>query len=262
MTLLEAREIISLRTREGLDSNIIEEDIIEAHLNDAHKMLVAEKYYPFYDKTFVFDTSQDSELVSQIDTSSLSLEVRDATYMPVSCNLLIGQDVILVDNKAGNTFDIDSANPANATHKTGDKVRRIYDLLGDFNLTNFKKPIFCSVGGTELSYYDGRGALDDDKYTIVDGFLILPFNSEPRNCVLKFEQEPSELVNDGDEFVIPDIYRSVLIEFVLYKVKLDITPEHAQFHYNEYLRLKSRMGADYSRQTGHTGKHLNSIYFN
>jgi len=262
MTLQEARELISLRTREGIDSAIIEKELIDSHLNDCHQMIVAEKYYPFYDKTFVFSTSKDSYLVGDIDSTSTNITVQDATFMPMDCVVSIENDFINIDNKAGNTFDVDFMNPVKGTHKTGIQVRRIYDLIGEFNLTNYKKPIHCSVAGKELQYYDGRGMLKDEGYyTIIDGFLILPFNTDVNNCVFKFEQQPNVLVNDGDLFVIPDIYKSLLIEYVIYKIKLDLYPETSQLHYSEYMRIKRHMQADYARQTGQTGKRVKSIYY-
>lgn len=152
------------------------------------------------------------------------------------------------EGKMGSTISVDNTD------------YRVYDLSGDLSITNFSKPIYIEVDGQPIEYYDGRGQFDDSKYTITDGQLIMKEWSADKDVIFRYQKRARELTDDDQTFIIPDDYITIVVEFAIYKAKLDLGYDDANVNFGEYMRIKRRMKSYFSKQTMGQYQRIKSPY--
>ncbi len=257
ITLGDVTSLIYSKIRET-NSNVAPSTNIKQYINDAYLQVISEKYYEFLDETLNMEVNKDTSLAEDIDSTNTDFDVSDGSVLESSGTLTIEDDVI--EYTGVSTNNVTGVTGIGSDHSSGTNVQTIYDIENDLGVTDFDKPIFLSLDGSEVEYYDGRGALDENKYKIANGYLYLPFNSDTRSMVFKYKKQPTARTSDSDTFLIPDKYITVLVDYAVYIYKLDARRDDYDRDFMEYKRKKKWMKADFGRQTEGKYQRIRSIY--
>ena len=261
-TLGEAKDKIFRAVHEE-DGAYLDETDVKDWISDCQIQMLGDKFYPFLEDSIIFNSSGDTNVIVNIESTDVTIDV-------TSTDDLSSTGVVYVDGMVvtytGVGTNPTSDNPyltgctgISADITSGADVRQIYSLA-TLGVSNYEKPIYVSVDGAEKVYYDGRGEIQSDGYTVVDDYLYLPFSSSVEPVIFKYKQYVDVISEDTDTFTIPERYRNILTEYATWKAKELLQYDDARGHAIEFHRLNKKFNAHYGHQTAKTNNFISSAY--
>ena len=262
-TYVEAQEAIYEQLRESpstkSSNKVYPLALVKQSINDAHMRVLNRRNYPFLVETVLFDTSIDTTVSTAISSGDTSIVLKSATGLLTTGKVVIDEDVISYTGITSNTLT--GVTGVTSAHAVDATCKQIYNLETDLNITDYKKPVSLIIDGSEIPFYNYRGMLDTEGYTVHDGNLYIPEQTGSSVvAVFKYRKEIPELTNDSDTFLIPDDYVSLVVEYGLYKCHRNVDDTREAEAYNEYLRIVNEMETDYAKQTDNKCKKIQSVY--
>ena len=233
-------------------------NLVKSSLSDIQQRELSKKNYPFLNKTENFNASIDTTLSVATTVGAITITLTDSSGLKSSGKIVINEEVITYTGNTANVLT--GVTGVGVIHAVGTKVKQVYQIEADLAITDYEKSISLFVDDKELIYYDYRGKQSETGYTVYDGNIYLPIQSKVTVGVFKYKKEVADLVDDSDEFTVPDKYQEFCEEYTLYKCYKQIGDTNATEAYNEYRRIVMEMEADYAMQVDNKFKTINSVY--
>lgn len=242
------------------DSDHLKSQNVQFYLNESERILLGKTYFPFLDsEPLNFQQAKDSKLDGVVTAGDTSIVVVDSSGMFSDGRVLIDQSFI--DYTANDlTSTLSGVTGVNVDLKSGSEVRQMYSLADDLGISQFAKPISCEVDGFDLTYYEPKIGARANGYTIMNGFLILPYSSQEKTVTLRYTKSVGNMTADTDEFTTPQPFIGVHIEYALWKAKQIISDSSWQENYRSYIKLKHEFFSYYKNQTERKSKFIRSVY--
>ena len=231
--------------------------LVKQALNDAQKRTLNRRNYSFLIVTKVFNCNADTILDEEVLVGATTIDVVDASVLKTSGKIVINENIITYTGVTSNTLT--GVTGVTSIHEKSSTVKQVYTLAG-LGITDLAKPISLVIDEEEADYYDYRGVGEKDGYTIYDGNLYLPEISESLPVIFKYKIQVPLLVEDTDEFIMPDDYVTLCKEYALYKCHRNVDDDRFQIAFAEYKRLVGELEFDYGKQTERKKTRIKSIY--
>jgi len=234
--------------------------LVKQSINDAQKRTLNRRNYPFLIVTKVFNSIVDTTLSADLLSGATTVYVTDASGFNSAGKAVIKENVFTYTGKTATTLT--GVTGITADFTSGAKVKQLYNLSTNLIITNLKKPISVVIDEIEYEYYDYRGKTNNNGFTIFDGNLYLPDMTEVKPVIFKYKIEIETLVDDSDEFLIPDDYVTLTKEYTLYKCHRNVDDDRYVIAFQEFNRLVKELENDYGKQTENKNIRIKSIYEN
>lgn len=254
----QASDMALRMVHEDDSANLGAQDV-KFFLNESERILLGQQYYPFLDITKVFVQSKDTRLDEDVAITDVEFDVVDSSELFTSGTVLIDGSFISYTGN-DNVKTLSGVTGLSIPLKEGAQVQQIYHLANDLNISQFDKPIFLSVDGRELPYYDSRDGFRNDGYTIYFGYLIIPYSTSQPTINFRYKAAVGSMTDDTDTFTTPQKYIGAHIQYAVYQSKIIIGDPTVNENKAEYMRLKNIFVSDYGNQTEKKNKFLHSPY--